>query len=131
MPLLVAEAASAHMREIHSDDPAIVTSWGTPVECVSALARLERDGALTSSGLRGSITRIRRAITLWTEVEPSDDVREQAMRLLRVHRLRAADAIQLAAAIVAAQFQPSTLPFVTLDRTQGAAADKEGFRVIG
>lgn len=118
------------MSAIHSHDPAIVTWWATPIECVSALARLERDGALTSAGLAGSITRIRHALTSWTEVGPSDAVREQAIRLLRVHRLRAADAIQLAAAIVAAGFQPSSLDFVTLDRNQAAAADKEGFRVI-
>jgi len=128
---MVTESASVRLREIHSSDPAIATWWGTPVECVSAIARLERDGALTPAGMGSSITRIRHAVTSWTEVVPSDDVREQAIRLLRVHHLGAADAVQLAAAIVAAEFQPSTLEFVTLDRNQGAAADKEGFRVIG
>jgi predicted nucleic acid-binding protein len=131
IPLLVAESASTRMREIHSADPATATWWGTPIECVSALARLERDGALTSAGLRTAITRIRGAVTSWTEVGPSDDVREQAIRLLRVHQMRAADAVQLAAAIVASDFQPSTLEFVTLDKNQGIAADKEGFHVVG
>ncbi len=131
IPLLVVESTSDRVREVHSADPAIATWWGTTVECVSALARLERDGAMTSAGLGSSITRVRRALTTWTQVQPSDDVREQAIRLLRVHPLRAADAIQLAAAIVASEFQPGTLEFVTLDKNQGAAADKEGFRVIG
>ena len=131
IPLMVTESASVRLREIHSSDPAIATWWGTPVECVSAIARLERDGALTPAGMGSSIARIRHAVASWTEVVPSDDVREQAIRLLRVHHLGAADAVQLAAAIVAAEFQPSTLEFVTLDRNQGAAADKEGFRVIG
>ena len=131
IPLLVADSASLRVREIHVADPAIATWWGTPIECVSALARLERDGVLTLAGLGSSITRIRHAIASWTEVLPSADVREQAIRLLRVHKLRAADAIQLAAAIVAADFQPGRLEFVTLDRNQGTAADKEGFRVIG
>jgi predicted nucleic acid-binding protein len=131
IPLLIVETSSPRVRAIHAVDPAIATWWGTAVECVSALARLERDGTLTPAGLGRSIARIRRALTTWTQVEPSDDVREQAIRLLRVHHLRAADAIQLAAAIVAAEFQPGTLEFVTLDKNQGAAADKEGFRVIG
>ena len=131
IPLLVAESASLRVREIHVADPAIATWWGTPIECVSALARLERDGVLTLAALGSSITRIRHAIASWTEVLPSVDVRDQAIRLLRVHKLRAADAIQLAAAIVAADFQPGRLEFVTLDRNQGTAADKEGFRVIG
>lgn len=52
------------------------------------------------------------------------------MRLLRVHRLRAADAVQIAAAIVAADFQPGSLEFVTLDVRQADAAEREGFRVI-
>ena len=88
-------------------------------------------GAANPLALGSSITRIRHAIASWTEVLPSVDVRDQAIRLLRVHKLRAADAIQLAAAIVAADFQPGRLEFVTLDRNQGTAADKEGFRVIG
>ena len=131
IPLLVVESTSARVREVHSADPAIATWWGTAIECVSALVRLERDGTLSSAGLGHSIARVRRALTTWTQVQPSDDVREQAIRLLRVHSLRAADAIQLAAAIVAAEFQPGTLEFVTLDKNQGTAADKEGFRVIG
>ncbi|MDP9176046.1 MAG: type II toxin-antitoxin system VapC family toxin [Gemmatimonadota bacterium] len=130
IPLLIAESTSARLREIHSADPAIATWWGTPVECVSAFARLERDGTLTPSGLGRAIARTRNAVGFWTEVGPSDDVREQAIRLLRVHQLRAADAVQLAAAIVAAEFQPGSLDFVTLDKHQGSAADKEGFRVI-
>lgn len=130
IPLLIAESTSARLREIHSADPAIATWWGTPVECVSAFARLERDGTLTPSGLGRAIARTRHAVGSWTEVGPSDGVREQAIRLLRVHQLRAADAVQLAAAIVAAEFQPGSLEFVTLDKNQGAAADKEGFRVI-
>jgi predicted nucleic acid-binding protein len=130
-PLLIAENASGRAREIQAEDPAIVTWWGTFIECVSAFARLHREGQLTSAELGRSITRARRDLTTWIEVGPSDDVREQSVRLLRVHALRAADAVHLAAAIIASDFQPGTLEFFTLDRNQRAAADKEGFRVIG
>ncbi len=131
IPLLVGGNSSPHVRDLIATDPAIATWWGTAIECVSALARLERDGVMTSTAFGRSLARVRRALTMWTEVQPSDDVREQAIRLLRVHSLRAADAIQLAAAIVAAEFQPGTLEFVTLDKNQATAADKEGFLVIG
>jgi hypothetical protein len=47
-----------------------------------------------------------------------------------VHELRAGDALQLAAAIVASDHQTSAMEFVTLDRRLADAADKEGFRVI-
>ena len=63
----------------------------------------------------------------WHEIEPSDGVREAAVRFLRVHSLRAADALQLAAAFVAAEQRPSSLEIVTLDERLAAAARKEGF----
>lgn len=52
------------------------------------------------------------------------------MRLLRIHELRAADALQLAAALVLAVFDPKTLPFVTLDACLATAAEREGFAVL-
>ena len=130
IPLFIAESGSAHTREIQAQDPAIITWWGTPVECVSAFARLERGGSLTASQMREAIMRMRRAQIAWTEVEASEEVREHAMRMLRVHSLRAGDAMQLGAATVAAQFQANSLEFVTLDRNQKAAAEKEGFRIV-
>ena len=82
------------------------------------------------SGLRRSLGRLNAAAAGWMEVPATAPVREQAMRLLRVHPLRAADALQLAAALVAAGFQPDGLPFVTLDSRQADAAEREGFTVL-
>lgn len=129
IPLLVSEDSSAKMEDRLRDDPAVVTWWGTMVECASALARLEREGALATDDVRDALARSREAAEGWIEVPASSDVREQAMRLLRVHPLRAGDAVQLAAAIVAADFQPGTLEFVTLDTRQADAAEREGFRI--
>lgn len=58
------------------------------------------------------------------------EANELAHRLLRVHPLRAADALQLAAATIAAERRPPTLTFVTLDDRLRAAADREGFRIV-
>jgi predicted nucleic acid-binding protein len=127
IPLLVVEVSSSRMDALLRDDAAIVTWWSTPVECVSALARLERDGSLTLPDMRSALDRLRQASLGWVEVPATADVRAQATRLLRVHPLRAADSLQLAAALVAADFQPSTLPFVTLDGRLAAAAEREGF----
>jgi predicted nucleic acid-binding protein len=63
----------------------------------------------------------------WIEVEPTEEVRETARRLLRAHPLRAADALQLAAAFIAAEGRPPTLAFVTLDDRLRTAAAREGF----
>lgn len=67
----------------------------------------------------------------WHEIDPSDAVREAAVRFLRVHPLRIADALQLAAAFVAAERRPSSLEVITLDDRLAAAASKEGFVLVG
>jgi hypothetical protein len=130
IPLLVEQAASAGLRRVARDDPAVITWWATPVECASALGRLARDDLLTPHATAAAMARLRTAITMWTELAPSPDVKEQAIRLTRVHPLRAADALQLAAAIVAANFQPRSLEFVTLDMRQARAAEAEGFPLV-
>ena len=56
-------------------------------------------------------------------------VRRTALRLLRVHPIRTADALQLAAALAAAHGDPSTLAFLSGDARLSAAADIEGFPV--
>jgi hypothetical protein len=58
-------------------------------------------------------------------------LRDLAERLLRVHSLRAADSLQLAAAIIAAEREPVTLDLVSLDDRLNDAASREGFRVLG
>ena len=130
VPALVSDVTSPRVLTIAAQDPAVTTWWGTPVECVSAFARLEREGRLTPTTLSEALGRLRMAAPQWTDVPASQDVREHAIRVVRIYHLRAADALQLAAAIVAADFQPRTLDFVTLDTRQAEAADKEGFRVI-
>jgi hypothetical protein len=111
-------------------DPQIVAWWGTEIECVSAVTRRERDGVLDARSMVDALDRLDALSLVWTEVEPGRRVRQVAVRLLRVHPLRAADALQLAAAIVASEDQPASLPFVTLDDRLGQAAQREGFTVI-
>lgn len=127
---MVREESSDRLAAVLDEDPAVVTWWGTTVECASGLARLERDGALDRRGMTQALDRLRHAASGWAEVPATPAVREQAVRLVRNHPLRAADAVQLAAAIVASDFQPSALEFVTLDARQASAAEREGFRVI-
>ena len=66
----------------------------------------------------------------WTEVEPSEAVREQAARVLRLHPLRAADSLQLAAAMVWCQGDPSRREFVCLDQRLRDAGRREGFIIL-
>lgn len=130
LPLVVDEVRSADMLALIDGDPAIVTWWGSRVECVSALARLEREQSLALPNMRAAIARLEAWSREWIEVPAIDDVRTHASRLLRTHALRAADALQLASAIVASDFEPSALAFVSLDVRLSAAAEREGFPVM-
>jgi hypothetical protein len=108
----------------------VIAWWGAEIECVSAVARAERAGRLSPSGVAEGL---RRLVTLrrgWHEIEPSEDVREAAKRLLRVHDLRAADSLHLAAALVAAESRPASLEFVCLDDRLRTAAAREGFAIV-
>jgi predicted nucleic acid-binding protein len=127
LPLLVPERRTASLEALVRDDLAMVAWWATPVECRSALARLERDGRLNRRGSDEAERVLDAAARQWIEIPPTATVREQAFRMLRVHPLRAADALQLAAALVAAEFEPRSLPFVTLDGRLAEAALREGF----
>ncbi|MGQ0764189.1 MAG: type II toxin-antitoxin system VapC family toxin [Gemmatimonadota bacterium] len=129
IPLLIAEESSSTMDRLLGDDPAVVTWWGSAVECTSALARLERDGSLTARDVRTATNRLSQAMLGWIEVPAGNHVRQHAIRLLRLHSLRAGDALQLAAAVVAADMQPATLEIVTLDERLVAAGEREGFTV--
>jgi hypothetical protein len=130
VPLLIAEAATRRLQALAAGDPDLLVWWGSPVECVSALARLERDGALEPQVVLLAFDRLKQLAAGWHEVDPSDIVREVAARFLRVHPLRAADALQLAAAFIAAEQRPASLEMITLDERLASAAQKEGFAVI-
>ena len=129
VPLLVGEPTTAEREAQLRADPVVLVWWGTSVECASALQRLVREGALSATGARASEVRLRHLESHWVEVEPTAAVRRQAERLLRLHPLRAADALQLAAALVACHHEPATLAFRTADERLAVAARREGFLV--
>ena len=127
VPLLVAQESTAAMQALARADEGMLVWWASQVECASAIARLERDGALDEVSSARAFERLQLAVNGWHEVEAGDAVREAAVRFLRVHPLRAADALQLAAAFVAADRRPPSLEIVTLDERLASAARKEGF----
>ena len=128
VPLVVAEEATTQCRKFLAEDPEVVVWCLTPVEVISALTRRRRESALKPTEFRKANVLLERA---WSEVVSLERVRERARRLLESHPLRAADALQLAAALVAAEDNPADVPCVTLDRRLALAAEKEGFPVLG
>jgi uncharacterized protein len=131
VPLLVNETSSRDLQSIVANDSAMLVWWGSDIECVSALARRQREGVLDARTMEIALQRLRQLSAAWHEIDPSDAIRETAERFLRVHPLRAADALQLAAAFAAAERRPPSLEIVTLDDRLAEAAQKEGFAVIG
>ena len=130
VPLLVAQSASAAVRGLYRADSTVAAWWGTRLECESALARLEREGTLALEAATAARRRLDRIASSWEEILPAEVLRETARRLLRTHDLRTADALQLAAAIAAAEQQPASLAFVCLDVRLARAAEREGFSVL-
>ena len=130
IPLIADEPGRERLLEILSEDPEVLVWWGTPVEIASALARRERERQLTAAEVEAALAMTRQLCEGWHEIVPSALVRRTAERLLRVHPLRSQDSLQLAAALIAADHDPATLEVVCLDARLGAAARREGFRLV-
>lgn len=130
VPLCVEQPLSARARGLLEEDPDLAVWWGTSVECASAVARLRREAVFTESVERDALAALELLRPGWHEILPGDALRAQALRVLRIHPLRAADAFQLAAALEWAG-TPASGTLVTFDERLGAAASREGFGVVG
>ncbi len=129
VPLMLTQPRTERAKQLLKEDPELVVWWGSAVECASAIARLHRDGHLTQSEEQAARALLDLLRSSWFEVQPSDGVREQALRILRLHPLRAADALQLAAALEWAGAPPDG-GFVTFDDRLQDAAQREGFTTL-
>ena len=130
-PLIADGPTRDHLLKLLEQDADMLAWWGTSVEIASALARREREGFLTADDVTTALTTVHALSESWHEIVPSDSIRRTAERLLRAHPLRAADSLQLAAALIAADLDPVSLEFVCLDVRLTRAAQREGFLVVG
>lgn len=130
LPLCVREPRTTTLKTLVDKDRAMVAWWATPTEGMSAFARLRREGILTLTGEEQARFVLMSLANEWTEVVPSTLVRERAARALLLHPLRAADALQLAAALVWANGHATGHSFVCLDQRLREAARQEGFGIL-
>jgi len=126
VPLILDQPQTVAARRLIEQDPELVVWWGSAIECASAIARLRREDHLSARAEQDARALLDALRASWFEIEPGDAIREQALRLLRLHPLRAADALQLAAAVEWAGSPPAG-EFVTFDDRLGEAARREGF----
>lgn len=129
LALLGREPPREPLLALLGEDPQMLAWWGTPLEIASALARREREQLLSADQVAAALATARQLAEGWHEIVPSDAVRRTAERLLRVHPLRAADSLQLAAALIGADHDPATLEMVCLDARLTNAGRREGFIV--
>jgi predicted nucleic acid-binding protein len=126
LPLVVREVrTSSYLRLARSE--AVVTWWGSYLECVSAIQRRAREGLAAPPQTAESYRLLEELAGDWREVGESDQLRRAATRFLRTHKLRTNDALQLGAAMVAGHFEPREVRFRSDDRQLLRAAEKEGF----
>lgn len=118
------------MRDLIREDPSAVTWAWSWVEVASAVERRVREGLIPRSQRREVRDRFNQLAESFDEVTDIQAVRHKAMALLGRHPLRAADAAQLAAALLVAPDDPSQLTFVCLDARLAEAAEGEGLRVV-
>lgn len=107
-----------------------VTWWGSKVEVHSAIARLDRTGKLTDVERKRALARLSVLSSGWKEILPSDHLRELAILVLDKHDLRAADSLQMAAAMMWCQQRPSKRCFICGDQRLSKAAQTVGFAVL-
>ena len=129
VPLCVHEATS---RKGHAQLRMFlpVVWWCTPVEIRSAIRRAHLLGNLNDSERQKGLSRLELLSRAWREMLPDDELRDLAGQLLDAHDLRAADSLQLAAALIWCHRRPQRRTFLSAEvRLSGAARD-QGFSVV-
>jgi predicted nucleic acid-binding protein len=130
MPLVSREPLSEEMRQLLEEDAGMVVWWATRVECVSAISRRAREGSLGAKGEASARGLLDDLSESWTEARPTARLRALAEQALTAHPLRAADALQLASALIWCGSQPRGRAFVCLDERLRTAATRQGFDVM-
>jgi predicted nucleic acid-binding protein len=126
VPLCIVQGATPSVVTLYKSYPAVVW-WATPVEIASALARLLRTREINSSECANARQVAAALADEWSVIQPSNALRDHAMRLVDRYDLKAADAMQLAAALEWCEDVPRGEIFLTADQKLREAAVLSGF----
>lgn len=130
LPLIVRQATSITAAGLLREDGDVAVWWGTWVECAVALSRLVREGELNEETEEEARSRLDLLSDNWTETQPTHELRLLATLLSKDHPLKAADTLQLGAALRWCEGDAEGTEFVCLDERLRRAASDEGFRVL-
>jgi predicted nucleic acid-binding protein len=129
IPLFIHEIVSAQAHTLFRQWSPVVW-WGTAVEVESSFARLRRSNGLNDQDWQVALGYLVTLTQSWHEIEPSSNLRDLAGTLMYRFPLRAADALQLAAALRWCQQRPAGRTFISGDIRLCEAAELAGFTVI-
>ena len=101
--------------------------WATHVEVASAMVRLLRRQEITAIVYAEAKLQAEGLANIWRVIAPSAEVSCNARALLELYPLRAADALQLAAALAWCEGKPQGNVFLTFDLRLREAAGQAGF----
>ena len=130
IPLIFDEPTSPALNELLMRDTDMVVWWGTWIECSVTVSRLGREGKLDENGQEETRAALDRLSADWLEVELTNELRLLAMLVSKSHPLKAADCLQLAAALRWCEGDTDDRRFVCLDNRLRRVAEDEGFDVL-
>ena len=130
VPLAFQEPRSTELNGLLDAESRFTLWWATSIECAAAGYRGHRERRIDAATLKTGLAIVHELAAEAQIVAPTDAVRARAEVLLARHALRAADALQLAAALAWCEDQPWNESFVSLDTRLRAAAAHEGFTVV-
>ncbi|OFZ54114.1 MAG: hypothetical protein A2428_08735 [Bdellovibrionales bacterium RIFOXYC1_FULL_54_43] len=132
LSLVSTDKRSSGMLRLLREDSTILVWTMTPTECLSAIHASGHQAQVPAqSKLAEIVNRLRLLQNSWIEIHQVEWVKKRAERLLSVHGMSTAAALQLGAALVACEDRPDELPIVTFDPELARCASREGFQVIG
>ena len=129
VPICIVQRPAAAMRNLVSRYRFVVW-WCTPVEIRSAFARLVRTGELTSAEHAKAQKYLDLLRLSWREMQPTEALRTHAESLVDRFPLKAADSLQLAAALAWCGDNPQGRAFISGDKQLLTAATQLGFHAI-
>ena len=129
VPLCVRQQPSPAVRQL-LEQHEIAVWWATSVEMRSAFERLLRMGQLTAPEHAAAGARLEKLRRGWRELQPTEALRSQAETFLMSYSLKAADALQLAAAWIWCSGEPQNYVFISGDAQLLEAARQVGFQPV-
>ncbi len=130
LAVAVLEPASGKLETLLRRDPEVALWWGAPLECSSALFDAQRRERISETDLFKARSVLEHLRARAFEIQPGEEVRARALRVLSLHKLRVPAAWELAAALIWCRERTQRADFVSVDGPLRLAATLEGFRVF-